>query len=57
MNKCYMLFHFRFVMLKGSSGFYCYAILEHVGGYPALTVDEARITFKLNPAMSVSVPA
>ncbi|XP_021316364.1 rhamnogalacturonate lyase B [Sorghum bicolor] len=41
----------RFVMLKGSSGFYCYAILEHVGGYPALTVDEARITFKLNPAM------
>ncbi|XP_066333313.1 rhamnogalacturonate lyase B-like [Miscanthus floridulus] len=41
----------RFVMLKGSSGFYCYAILEHASGYPALTVDEARITFKLNTAM------
>jgi rhamnogalacturonan endolyase len=40
-------------MLKGSSGFYCYAILEHASGYPALTVDEARITFKLNTAMSV----
>lgn len=45
---------FRFVMLRGSSGFYCYAILEHASGYPALSVAEARIAFKLNAAMSVS---
>ncbi|KAJ1274020.1 hypothetical protein BS78_05G031500 [Paspalum vaginatum] len=38
----------RLVMLKGSSGFYCYAILEHSTGYPALNVSEARLAFKLN---------
>ncbi|CAD6254960.1 unnamed protein product [Miscanthus lutarioriparius] len=38
----------RFVMLKGSSGFYCYAILEHASSYPALIVAESRVTFKLN---------
>ncbi|CAD6258468.1 unnamed protein product [Miscanthus lutarioriparius] len=42
-----------FVMLKGSSGFYCYAILEHASSYPALIVAESRITFKLNTDMSV----
>jgi len=37
-------------MLKGSSGFYCYAILEHPSGWPALSIAEARLAFKLNPA-------
>ncbi|KAG2555668.1 hypothetical protein PVAP13_8NG036801 [Panicum virgatum] len=31
----------RLVMLKGSSGFYCYAILEHPSGWPALSIAEA----------------
>ncbi|WVZ54615.1 hypothetical protein U9M48_005385 [Paspalum notatum var. saurae] len=38
----------RLVMLKGSSGFYCYAIMEHSTSYPALNVSEARLAFKLN---------
>jgi rhamnogalacturonan endolyase len=35
-------------MLRGSSGFYCYAIFEHDGDYPALNISEARLVFKLN---------
>uniref|UniRef100_J3N5T6 rhamnogalacturonan endolyase n=1 Tax=Oryza brachyantha TaxID=4533 RepID=J3N5T6_ORYBR len=38
----------RFVMLKGSSGFYCYAIFEHLREWPALNISEARLAFKLN---------
>ncbi|WVZ94116.1 hypothetical protein U9M48_040052 [Paspalum notatum var. saurae] len=38
----------RLVMLKGSSGFYCYAIFEHTSSWPALNVSEARLAFKLN---------
>ncbi|GJN07079.1 hypothetical protein PR202_ga24872 [Eleusine coracana subsp. coracana] len=37
-------------MLKGSSGFYCYAIFEHTSHWPALNISEARIAFKLNTA-------
>ncbi|XP_021316533.1 probable rhamnogalacturonate lyase B [Sorghum bicolor] len=37
-------------MLRGSSGFYCYAIFEHDRAYPALNITEARLVFKLNPA-------
>ncbi|XP_044978869.1 probable rhamnogalacturonate lyase B [Hordeum vulgare subsp. vulgare] len=40
----------RLVMLRGSSGFYCYAILEHGGSWPALNITEARLAFKLNTA-------
>lgn len=40
----------RLVMLKGSSGFYCYAIFEHAGDWPALNITEARLVFKLNTA-------
>ncbi|TVU27112.1 hypothetical protein EJB05_29692 [Eragrostis curvula] len=40
----------RLVMLKGSSGFYCYAIFEHASDWPALNITEARIAFKLNTA-------
>jgi rhamnogalacturonan endolyase len=35
-------------MLKGSSGFYCYAILEHASDWPALNITEDRLAFKLN---------
>ncbi|CAO2144212.1 unnamed protein product [Urochloa humidicola] len=38
----------RLVMLRGSSGFYCYAIFEHARDYPALNITEARLIFKLN---------
>ncbi|GJN22688.1 hypothetical protein PR202_gb10282 [Eleusine coracana subsp. coracana] len=38
----------RLVMLKGSSGFYCYAIFEHDSHWPALNITEVRITVKLN---------
>uniref|UniRef100_A0A0E0IXU3 Rhamnogalacturonan endolyase n=1 Tax=Oryza nivara TaxID=4536 RepID=A0A0E0IXU3_ORYNI len=31
-----------------SSGFYCYAIFEHVRDWPALNISEARLAFKLN---------
>ena len=39
------------MLLKGSSGFYCYAIFEHAPEYPALNVSVARLAFKLNAAM------
>ncbi|TVU50724.1 hypothetical protein EJB05_02111 [Eragrostis curvula] len=38
----------RLVMLKGSSGFYCYSIYEHASNWPALNISETRIAFKLN---------
>lgn len=37
----------RFVMLRGCSGFYSYAIYEHLGDWPAFNLDETRIAFKL----------
>ncbi|KAA8528384.1 hypothetical protein F0562_035739 [Nyssa sinensis] len=39
----------RFIMLRGSSGFYSYAIYEHVGSmeWPAFSLGETRIAFKL----------
>ncbi|KAM3342324.1 putative rhamnogalacturonate lyase B [Capsicum galapagoense] len=37
----------RFIMLKGSSGFYSYAIYEHLEGWPGFNLDETRIVFKL----------
>ncbi|XP_022866692.1 uncharacterized protein LOC111386454 [Olea europaea var. sylvestris] len=37
-------------MLHGSSGFYSYAIMEHLEGWPDLNIDEAKITFKLDDA-------
>ncbi|KAL5190327.1 Rhamnogalacturonate lyase [Glycine soja] len=36
-----------FVMLRGSSGFYSYAIYEHLEDWPAFNLDETRIAFKL----------
>ncbi|KAA8531470.1 hypothetical protein F0562_006177 [Nyssa sinensis] len=37
----------RFIMLRGRPGFYSYAILERLGGWPDLNLDEGRISFKL----------
>ncbi|XP_022884589.1 uncharacterized protein LOC111401196 isoform X1 [Olea europaea var. sylvestris] len=38
----------RYIMLRGSSGFYSYAIKEHLERWPDLNIDESRIAFKLN---------
>ncbi|KAI3970339.1 hypothetical protein MKX01_023986 [Papaver californicum] len=40
-------FDIRYVMLKGSSGFYAYGIYEHVKGYPDFNINTTRIAFKL----------
>ncbi|KAL6012684.1 hypothetical protein ACLOJK_003173 [Asimina triloba] len=37
----------RFVVLRGSSGFYSYAILEHLEGWHDFSLHEARIVFNL----------
>ncbi|XP_028084426.1 uncharacterized protein LOC114285579 isoform X1 [Camellia sinensis] len=37
----------RFIMLRGSSGFYSYAIYEHLEDMPALILYETRIAFML----------
>nr|XP_043636747.1 rhamnogalacturonate lyase-like [Erigeron canadensis] len=37
----------RYVLLRGSSGFYSYAIYEHMDGWPGFNLDETRIAFKL----------
>ncbi|VFQ62268.1 unnamed protein product [Cuscuta campestris] len=39
----------RYVLLRGSSGFYSYAIYEHVGSpeWPPFSIGETRIAFKL----------
>nr|XP_010907787.1 probable rhamnogalacturonate lyase B [Elaeis guineensis] len=37
----------RFVVLRGSSGFYTYATFEHLQGWPDFDIDEIRVTFKL----------
>ncbi|OVA15246.1 Rhamnogalacturonate lyase [Macleaya cordata] len=38
----------RYIMLKGSSGFYTYAIFDHLKGWPEFDIGEARIAFKLS---------
>ncbi|XP_059460743.1 probable rhamnogalacturonate lyase B [Corylus avellana] len=37
----------RFILLRGSSGFYSYAIYEHLQDWPAFNLGETRIAFKL----------
>lgn len=37
----------RFVVLRGSSGFYTYGIYEHLEGWPDFDMAETRIAFKL----------
>lgn len=43
----YLMCDCRFIMLRGSSGFYSYAIYEHLADWPAFNLDETRIAFKL----------
>ncbi|CAM8914308.1 unnamed protein product [Rhodiola kirilowii] len=38
----------RFIMLRGSSGFYSYGIYEHLQGWPGFNMGETRIAFKLS---------
>ncbi|KAF9608237.1 hypothetical protein IFM89_008192 [Coptis chinensis] len=37
----------RFIMLRGTSGFYSYAIYDHLQDWPGFHMDETRIAFKL----------
>ncbi|KAL3838683.1 hypothetical protein ACJIZ3_023274 [Penstemon smallii] len=37
----------RFVMLRGSPGFYTYTVLERLKGWPAFDMEEGRVVFKL----------
>ncbi|PWA86259.1 rhamnogalacturonate lyase [Artemisia annua] len=37
----------RYVLLRGSSGFYTYAIFEHLKKWPSFNLDESRVAFKL----------
>ncbi|KAI3685803.1 hypothetical protein L6452_35061 [Arctium lappa] len=37
----------RFILLRGSSGFYTYAILEHLAEWPSFNLDYTRLVFKL----------
>ncbi|XAR73519.1 Rhamnogalacturonan endolyase [Bertholletia excelsa] len=41
----------RYIMLRGSSGFYTYAIFDRPAGWPALAIDEARVAFKIHPTL------
>ncbi|KAJ6735648.1 RHAMNOGALACTURONATE LYASE FAMILY PROTEIN [Salix viminalis] len=41
----------RFVLLRGSSGFYSYAIYKHLQEWPGFDIGETRITFKLRKDM------
>jgi rhamnogalacturonan endolyase len=36
----------RFIMLRGSSGFYTYAIYDHLKEWPAFDLDNTRVAFK-----------
>ncbi|EPS69060.1 hypothetical protein M569_05709, partial [Genlisea aurea] len=39
----------RYIMRRGSSGFYSYSIMEHADGFPHVNVTQGRIVFKLRP--------
>ncbi|KAK2656643.1 hypothetical protein Ddye_009695 [Dipteronia dyeriana] len=41
----------RFILRRGSSGFYYYAILEREEGWPDVDIDQTRIVFKLQKEM------
>ncbi|KAK1276228.1 hypothetical protein QJS04_geneDACA005763 [Acorus gramineus] len=41
----------RFIMLRGSSGFYTYAVYEHQQGWPDFDLIQTRVAFKLNQNM------
>ncbi|KAJ4776894.1 Rhamnogalacturonate lyase [Rhynchospora pubera] len=37
----------RFIVVRGSSGFYTYGIYEHLEGWPDFSIGETRVAFKL----------
>jgi len=37
----------RYILRRGSSGLYIYAIFEHPEDFPAMEIDHIRIVFKL----------
>ncbi|XP_056690895.1 uncharacterized protein [Spinacia oleracea] len=37
----------RFVMLRGSSGFYNYLVIDHDGSFPATTLSQIRVAYRL----------
>ncbi|KAF5818654.1 putative rhamnogalacturonan endolyase [Helianthus annuus] len=37
----------RYILLRGSSGFYTYAIYEHLEEWPSFNLDNTRVAFKL----------
>lgn len=41
----------RYIVLRGSSGFYSYAIYEHPVGWPAFNLGQTRLVFKLSNQM------
>ncbi|KAJ0984372.1 hypothetical protein J5N97_002728 [Dioscorea zingiberensis] len=41
----------RFIVLRGSSGFYAYAIYEHKQDWPGFELQQTRMAFKLNEDM------
>ncbi|XP_070003441.1 uncharacterized protein LOC142178869 [Nicotiana tabacum] len=41
----------RYIVLRGSSGFYSYGIIEHLKGWPDVMLDELRIAFKLSKSL------
>ncbi|KAL0549705.1 hypothetical protein IC582_014192 [Cucumis melo] len=41
----------RYVLLRGSSGFYSYGIFERPTGWPQIEMDQVRIVFKLQSQM------
>ncbi|KAL1566775.1 rhamnogalacturonan endolyase [Salvia divinorum] len=41
----------RYIILRGVSGFYSYAIFEHLKEWPGVHIGEARIVFKLDENM------
>lgn len=47
MMKILLILFSRFIMLRGSSGFYSYAIYEHSKEMPAFNLYETRIAFML----------
>ena len=38
---------YRYIMLRNSSGFYSYAIFEHLKEWPAFNIPQIRMVFKL----------
>ncbi|KAK6150315.1 hypothetical protein DH2020_015247 [Rehmannia glutinosa] len=46
----------RFVMLRDSPGFYSYAVLERLKGWPPFDIPEGRIVFKLHENKFMPMP-